>query len=232
MEVLQLGALAVQVERKPIRHLHLSVYPPDGRVRVAAPRRLEMEAIRLFVIGHLPWIRREQRKMRSQRRLPAKTYVPRESHFLWGRRYLLNIVEGDGPPVVVRRHRSLDLHVRSGTSAEERGDLLERWYRSQVRQAARDAIGRWEDVLAVHVRRLHVQRMRTKWGSCTPRAGSIRLNTRLAAAPLECLNYVVLHEMAHLRFPNHGPGFVRLLNRVMPAWRDIRSHLNDLPLDA
>jgi predicted metal-dependent hydrolase len=227
---LNLGEFVLEVERKPIKHLHLSVYPPDGRIRIAAPERMALEAIRLFAITKLAWIRRQRQKMQVQPREAPREYLQRESHYVWGRRYLLDIVEHDAPPVVELRHRKLRICVRPGTDADRCGEILQEWYRGLVRQAVDPLLAKWEPLLKVRVSKVFVQRMRTKWGSCNSMARHIRLNTDLARKPLDCLEYILVHEMAHIRYPTHGARFIALMDQVLPQWRDVRDSLNQLPL--
>jgi len=227
---LELAELAVEVVRKPIKNLHLGVYPPDGRVRIAAPESMPMDAIRMFAIGKLPWIRRQQAQFVAQERAFQPEYVERESHYLWGRRYLLRILESDTSPGVRLRSRAIDLQVRPGMTSEQRGDVMESWYRSQLRQALIPLMSKWQALLSVDPKRVHLQRMKTKWGSCNPSLCSIRLNTELARKPIECLEYILVHELAHLREPSHGPRFIALLDHALPQWRELRNVLNRLPL--
>jgi predicted metal-dependent hydrolase len=229
---LNLAGLTIDVERRPIKHLHLGVYPPDGHVRIAAPEGVSDEAIRLFAIGKLAWIKRQRQKFATQLREPVREYLERESHYVWGRRYLLSVLEGDAPPSIELRHRKLRLKVRPGTSLERRGEILDEWYRSMLRAAVEPLLAKWEPVLGVRVRNVFVQRMKTKWGSCNSSARNIRLNTELAKKPAEFLEYIVVHEMAHIRCPTHGHRFVALMDQVMPNWRDKREALNQLPLGA
>lgn len=227
---LELAGLVVEVVRKPIRNLHLSVYPPDGRVRIAAPDGMPMDAIRLFAIGKLPWIRRQQARFGAQVRESEPEYVERESHYLWGRRYLLRVFVVDATPTVRLRVRTLDICVRPGGDATQRKEILEAWYRDQLREALPPLLAKWQKLLGVQPRRVHLQRMKTKWGSCNPTLGSIRLNTELARKPAECLEYILVHELAHLIEASHSSRFTAILDRAMPQWREIRGVLNDLPL--
>jgi len=227
---LDLAELAVEVVRKPIKHLHLGVYPPDGRVRVAAPERMSMDAIRLFAIGKLPWIRQQQKRMLAQDREAEPEYIDRESHYLWGRRYLLRVMTTDSIPAVRLQAKTIDLHIRARTGLEQRGELLQSWYRGQLREALEPLLEKWQPLLGVKVSRIHLQRMKTKWGSCNPRLRNIRLNTELARKPPECLEYILVHELAHLREPTHGPRFIALMDGALPHWRDLRESLNRLPL--
>ena len=230
MQVVSVGDLTVDVIWKDIKNLHLSVHPPTGRIRIAAPRALGLDAIRAFAISRLRWIRRNQRKLVAQPREVVRDYIDRESHYVWGERVLLRLVHQNGPPSVRQTYRSLVVCVPSDTSRDDRHALVEAWYRDSLRQAAAPVVARWEKQLGVTMKRLFVQRMKTKWGSCHPECGNIRLNTELAKKPPECLDYVVLHELAHLRERTHTDNFYHLLDGHLPQWRDIRRLLNSLPL--
>lgn len=227
---LNLAGLTIDVDRRPIKHLHLGVYPPDGRVRISAPDGVTSEAIRLFAISKLAWIKSRRQKFAAQSREPPREYLERESHYVWGRRYLLRVVQAEEAPRVELGQRMLQLSVRPGTPLKRRGELLERWYRARLREAASPVISKWERALGVRVRRVFVQRMKTRWGSCNSAARTIRLNSELARKPREYMEFVVLHEMAHIRAPTHGPRFIAIMDQLMPNWRDIRMALNQLPL--
>jgi predicted metal-dependent hydrolase len=230
MHVLQLGSIAIDVVLKDIKNVHLSVHPPSGRVRVAAPRRMSLDTIRVFAIAKLDWIRRQQKAMCDQQREPPRECLDRESHFLWGRRFLLEVVEHDGAPFIDLRHSKMRLHIRPHSAADRRREVVEAWCREQVRRAAVDLIAEWEPRLGARAARLHIQRMRTRWGSCNPVRQSIRLNTELAKKPRECLEYIVVHELIHLLEPTHNARFVALMDRFMPHWRLTRQALNSLPV--
>jgi predicted metal-dependent hydrolase len=225
-----LGDIQVDVVRKDIKNVHLGVYPPGGKVRIAAPGWMELDAIRLFAINKLAWIKQQQRKMRAQERETPREYLERESHYVWGRRYLLQIVERDARPSVDLTHRNLRLQLRPGTDTYKREELLADWYRDALKQAVPALLAKWEQRVGVRVDRFHVQRMKTKWGSCNTEARSIRLNTELAKKPPECLEYIVVHELVHLREPTHNDRFVAWMTRLMPNWRDCRDMLNRLPV--
>ena len=229
---LQLGGLSVDVVFKHIKNVHLSVYPPTGRVRIAAPCSMTIDTVRLFAISKLGWIKRQQRRQCAQERETPREYIERESHYLWGRRYLLRIVENAPRNYVAIDHRHIELGVRSGGDQQIRQAVLDSWYREELRAIASELIEKWQTHLGVEVERFFIQRMKTKWGGSSPHRRTIRLNLELAKKDLECLDYVVLHEMAHFIVPHHGDGFVALLDRHMPNWRHIRKHLNDLPLPA
>lgn len=230
MSRIELGEISLDVVRKDIKHVHLSVYPPTGRVHIAAPQHMALDTIRVFAITKLPWIRAQQHKVLAQEREPLREYIDRESHFLWGQRLLLKVVEQEAAPMVEVAHRKLVLQVRPGATADKRRTLLDQWYRTQIRQALLPLVAKWQALLGVRVARVYVQRMKTRWGSCTASTGTIRLNTELAKKPRECLEYILAHEMAHLLQPNHGPQFIAQLDRLMPQWAQHRDVLNRLPL--
>jgi predicted metal-dependent hydrolase len=227
---LKLGDIAVDVVLKDIKNVHLSVYPPTGRVRISAPKRMNIDTIRVFAISKLDWIKQQQGKLREQERETPREYAERESHYLWGKRYLLTLWECDEPPSVELKHSRILLRVRPGTDNESKRSIVDEWYREQIKQAVPPLIARWEPLLGVTVDRFFVQRMRTKWGGCNPGRRSIRLNTDLARKPRECLEYIVVHEMAHLLEPTHGARFVAVMDRFMPRWRFHREQLNRLPV--
>ncbi|MBI5485237.1 MAG: M48 family metallopeptidase [Deltaproteobacteria bacterium] len=227
---IKLGDIAIDVVRKDIKNIHLSVHPPAGRVRISAPRRMTLDNIRVFAISKLGWIKKQQHKLQEQVRETPRECIDRESHYLWGRRYLLKIVEKEAVPFVALKHNTMVLRLRPDTSDAQKQIILAEWYREQLKIAVPDLIAKWEPLMGVRVEKFFVQRMKTKWGSCNHRARNIRLNTELAKKPPECLEYVVVHEMAHLLEPSHNSRFVALMDRFMPSWRNHREELNRSPL--
>jgi len=227
---LRLGDIAVDVVLKDIKNVHLSVYPPTGRVRISAPKRMSVDTIRVYAVSKLDWIKQQQMRLREQERESRREYIDRESHYVWGRRHLLKVVEEDAAPQVKLRPGAMLLRVRRGASEETRKTVVGGWYRQTLKAAAQPLIDVWERRLSVSVQRLFVQQMRTKWGSCNPTARSIRLNTELAKKPRECLEYVVLHELVHLIERRHDERFRRYMDRLMPQWRQYRDELNRAPL--
>ncbi|WP_341857987.1 M48 family metallopeptidase [Sinorhizobium medicae] len=227
---LEIGDVSVDVVFKDIKNVHLSVYPPTGRVRISAPCRMSLENIRLFAISKLGWIKKHQSKLLSQERESPREYLERESHYLWGQRYLLRLADRSDAPAVVVEHRHIVLHVGAEAPVQKRQAVLDDLYRRELKQAARPIIAKWESQLSVAVDRIFVQRMKTKWGSSNPRLRTIRLNLELAKKPVESLDYVVLHEMAHFLVPDHSLRFVGVMDENMPNWRLIRKTLNDAPL--
>ncbi len=227
---LELAGVSVDVVTKDIKNLHLSVYPPTGRVRIAAPLHMKLETIRVFAISKLGWIKRQQRQVADQEREAPREYLERESHYVWGKRYLMKVAVADGAPAVGLSHSQLVLSLRPGTDEARRGEILDAWYRWQIKMAMPALLARLQPLMGVKVERFFVQRMKTKWGSCTPTTRSIRLNTDLAKKPPGCLEYIVVHELAHLLEPTHNARFTALMDRFLPNWRQLRDDLNRLPL--
>jgi predicted metal-dependent hydrolase len=230
MPTLQLGAIAVEVVLKEIKNIHLSVHPPAGKVRIAAPLRMDLDTIRVFAITKLAWIKSQQKKLREQERETPREYLDRESHYVWGKRYLLKLVEKDAAPSVELKHSKMVLQLRPAASIEKKQGVLDVWYREQLKAAVPPLVAKWEKALGVKVGKVFVQKMKTKWGSCNPVAGNIRLNTDLAKKPLACLEYIVAHELAHLLERHHNERFIALMDAHMPQWRQYRDVLNSLPL--
>jgi len=229
---LSIGDLNVKITFKPIKNLHLSVSPPAGAIRVSAPKEMSLQHVRAYTIGKLGWIRRQQAKFVTQKRESRRLLVERESHSVWGRRVLLHIEEGDCSPSIELQPKHLTLCIRPETTLEKRESILAAWYRNELKREAADLIRNWEEKLDVKVNKLFVQAMSRKWGSCNPETRNIRLNTQLAQKPKECLDYIVLHELAHLRFPTHGDQFTKLLDEMQPEWKERRKLLNELPLQS
>lgn len=228
----EVGDLVVEVVRKDIRNLHLSVYPPLGDVRVAAPLHLPDEAVRLAVLRRLIWIRQQRQRFQTQARQTEREHSGGESHYAWGRRYLLRVVERAGAHRVTLRGKVMELGVSPGTTPEARGQLLARWYRQQLRAALAELVPRWEQRLGVQIQAVGIKRMKTLWGSCKPEARRVWFNLELAKKPRPCLEYVVVHELAHLIDRSHGERFTELMNEHLPRWPALRAELNAAPLAA
>lgn len=227
---IQLGNIAVDVVFKDIKNVHLSVYPPTGRVHISAPSRMRLDTVRIFAISKLGWIKQQQKKLREQERETPREYLDRESHYVWGKRYLLRVVKQDAAPAVELKHSKILLCVRPGSGVKKKQAVLEEWYREQLKGAVPPLITKWAPLMDVNVERFFVQRMKTKWGSCNPGSGSIRLNTELTKKPRGCLEYIVVHEMIHLLEPTHNQRFVALMDQFMPKWQFYRDVLNRLPV--
>jgi predicted metal-dependent hydrolase len=227
---IKLGEIAVDVTRKDIKNVHLSVYPPTGKVRISAPLRMNLETIRVFAVSKLRWIRQQQRNVTGQEREPPREYLDRESHYAWGKRYLLKVIEKEAAPAIELKHNRIVLQIRPGTTDSRKQAVLDEWYRARVKEAVPPLIAKWERLIGVTVERFFVQRMKTKWGSCRAGSTSIRLNSDLAKKPRECLEYIVVHEMVHMLEPTHNARLTALMDAFMPNWRACRELLNRLPV--
>lgn len=227
---IKLGDITVDVFFKDIKNIHLSVYPPTGRVRISAPVKMNLETIRVYAISKLGWIKKNQVRLRDQLRESPRDYVTRESHYFFGKRYLLKVSETDLAQTVILRHREIELVVKKGASYEQRQKLLEEWYRHQLKLKVGQKIAFWEKQMRLKVSELRIKKMRTKWGSCNHDAKRIWINLELAKKPEQCLEYIIVHEMVHLKERNHGPLFVSAMDKYLPQWRQIKDELNRLPI--
>lgn len=230
MTTIELGDVTVELTRREVKNVHLAVHPPHGRVTLVAPVGTRLDVARAYAVTKLPWIRDQRAKLRGQAREVPRRYVTRESHWLWGRRYLLVVAERDRKPGVTMDHRRITLTVRPGSTVERRRDAMHAWHLRQLHNIVPSIIAKWERTLGVTVSRYFLQRMKTRWGGCNAAARTIRINTELVKKPRDLLEYVIVHEMVHLHEPTHGPRFVALLDQHYPAWREARAELNELPL--
>jgi predicted metal-dependent hydrolase len=231
-ETIRLGEIAIAVTRKNIKHVHLSVHPPNGRVTLVAPAGTRLEVARAYAVTRLGWIRDQQARLRAQARETPRRYVTRETHYVWGKRHLLTVIERDQKPSVTMDHRRIVLTVRPGSDRDKREAVIHAWHKGLLHEAVPKLIRKWEPRLGVKVAAYYLQRMKTRWGGCNPKARNIRLNTELVKKPKDLLEYVVVHEMAHLIVPTHSERFVALLTEHYPGWRAARAELNELPLTA
>jgi len=228
---LTVSGIKVEVVRKDIKNLHLGVYPPHGRVRVAAPLVVSDEAVRLAVIDKLGWIRRQKAKFAEQPRQSQREMVSGESHYFLGKRYRLRVHEQDAPArVAIRGVASLDLFVRPGASAEQRETILLRWHREQLKGLIPPLLEKWQPILGVQVVDWGIRKMKTKWGSCNPTSRRVWFNLELAKKPVQCLEYIVGHELVHLLERHHNERFASLIEAHLPQWRQYREMLRSAPL--
>lgn len=223
--------LSIDVVRKNIKNMHLAVYPPTGRVRIAAPLRIDDEAVRLFAISKIGWIKKHQRNFAAQDRQPPRQYKERESHYFQGKRYLLRVIEHDAPPKVVLKTKTyLDLYVRPNTTNEQRQSIFNEWYRAELKKLIQPIIEKWTPKIGVTVADWQVKQMKTKWGTCNIEKNRIWINLELAKKPIHCLEYIVVHEMIHLLERHHNERFLKLMEKHMPHWRFNKEELNRLPV--
>ena len=231
---LTIGSLDIQLQRKIIKHLHISVMPPDGQIRVAAPESMTETAIRMAVINRIPWIRKQQANFAKQVRQSTREMISGETHYLWGRRYRLEVIELDATQSIVSRVKlkggKLILTVSIGTSTADKLKVLNEYYRTRLKARAPNLIHKWSEQVDVTTSSWQVQKMKTKWGSCNIEEGRILLNLELAKKPLPCLEYIIVHELLHFKERQHNDRFKALLDTHMPDWRSRRDLLNRMPL--
>ncbi len=229
--VIEVGGLVVEIVRKDIKNLHVGVYPPSGRVRVAAPLRLSDDAVRVAVSTRLGWIRRQRAEFDAQARQSRREMIEGESHFFRGRRYRLSVIERDGPPTLrIVNSSTLQLKIRQGTDRAGREAILERWYRARLREQIPALLEKWQPRIGVDVAEVRIRKLKTRWGSCNAVARRLWLNLELVKKPPICTEYIVVHEMIHLLERHHSERFGELLNTALPNWRTVRDQLNSAPL--
>lgn len=230
--VITVGDLLINVVRKDIKNLHLGVYPPDGRLRVATPLKVTDDAVRLMVISKMVWIKKQLAKFEGQQRQTQRHYVSGESYYLKGQRYLLNVIYHPAAPKVVIRHNThIDLYVRSGSSEEKRQQVMTEWYRQQLKARIPALIDKWQLIIGVEVHDWGIKQMKTKWGTCNISARRIWLNLDLAQKPEQCLEYIIVHELVHLLERHHNDKFTAYMDQFMPQWRNYRDELNQFILN-
>ncbi len=232
MQALTVNDIVIQVERKNIKNLHLAVHPPMGRVRIAAPFHMGDDAIRLFAISKLNWIRKNQIKFEQQQRQPVREYLSGESHYFQGQRYLLNLIDSDKNRVVLRK-KHIDLFVVSGLGSDydKRMRMMNHWYKQQLQQSLSTYLDNWQKTMGLKIVGYSIRLMKTKWGSCNLNKKHLCFNLELAKKPLHCLEYVVVHELVHLLERKHNAQFSAYMDRFMPQWRIYRDELNHFVLD-
>jgi predicted metal-dependent hydrolase len=230
MDTITVSNITIDVVRKNIKNIHLAVYPPTGRVRLAAPLNTNEEALRLFAVSKLVWIKRNQRQFEAQERLPQRSYKERESHYYKGKRYLLQTTEIEtSPKVMLKGKKIIELHIRPNTTAEKRHELLTEWYRQELKKDIPKLIAKWEAILNVKVEDWQVKQMKTQWGSCNIAKKRIWVNLELAKKPEHCLEYIIVHEMVHLLERHHNERFLYYMDTHLPMWRQLKKELNKLP---
>lgn len=230
-EKIAIANLEIDVIRKNIKNMHLAVYPPTGRIRLSAPQRTDAEVVRLFAISKLAWIKKHVKNFKEQPRETKRQYVTGESHYFLGNRFLLKVVEHNSySKVDLSGVKHIQLKVKSGTSTEERGSIMKEWYRKELKKIVPDLIEKWEKIIGVKANDWGIKHMRTKWGACNTDEKRIWLNLELAKKPMNCIEYIIVHELVHLLERHHNENFVKHMDQFMPKWRMYRDELNSLPV--
>lgn len=232
VNALNINGIEIEFYRKDIKNVHLSVHPPAGRVRLAVPEDMDEEAIRLFVISKLAWIKKQRKQFKLQDRQSVREFVSGESHYFLGSRYLMNVIESpEKQRVELRNKKYMDLYVRPDSTREQREKVVNEWYRTELKQMVPEYIEKWESIMGVTVEDWGIKLMRTKWGTCNESARRIWLNLELAKKNPRCLEYIIVHEMVHFLERNHNERFKAYMDQYLPNWRGIRAELNELIFD-
>lgn len=230
MAQITIANIAIDVVHKNIKNVHLSVYPPSGKVRISAPVHMNLETIRVFVISKLSWIKRQQATLNKQERETPREYLERESHYYLGRRYLMKLIDHQQAAGVFIKHDNIEVHQRGESAQSKAKNALQIWYREEIRRIGGELIKKWEPKIGVEVSEYGIKLMKTKWGTCNAAERRIWLNLELAKKPVECIEYIVVHEMVHILERKHDDNFIRLMNKHLPKWKFYREELNRSPL--
>jgi predicted metal-dependent hydrolase len=231
MQQITIRNITIDVIKKDIKNLHLAVYPPTGRVRIATPLDIDDEQIRLFAVSKLGWIKKHRKNFDNQKRETKREYISGESHYFEGRRYLLNVIyQNVTPKVIIRNKTYLDLYVRPNSTRDQREKVLTKWYRQELKSKTPALIEKWQKIMNVEIADWEIKKMRTKWGTCKIESKRIWLNLELIKKPLHCLEYIIVHELVHLLERNHNNRFTSLMDKFLPQWRFSQQELNEFIL--
>ena len=233
MTILTINDVEIQVTKKNIKNIHLSIHPPNGEVRISAPKKMTDDTIRIFALSKISWIKKHQSKFENQERIPELEYISGENHYYFGQLYILNVIyqSSNRAKVEIRNKNYIDLYVKEGTNKEKRRNVMKEWYRKELKKAIPSMIEKWEKVMGVTVEEWGIKQMKTRWGTCNPKAKRVWLNLELVKKPYHCLEYIIVHEMAHLIERGHGDKFKAIMDKYYPDWRNVRKELNGLVID-
>ncbi|CAM9209899.1 MULTISPECIES: M48 family metallopeptidase [Bacteria] len=229
-ETLKIGSIDIEIHRKDVKNLNITVHPPLGDVRVSAPLSMSETAVRMAIIGRLTWIKKQQADFNEQRRQSKREMMSGESHYLWGKHYRLNVIERHGKHVIKKHGHWLDLYVSPNSTVENRRKVIEEFYRSELKIALDELLVEWQKRLQVKMNAYGIRKMKTKWGSCNTDAARTLFNLELAKKPYECLEYIVVHELVHLLVRTHNDEFKALMDLHVPDWKQRKALLKDQPL--
>lgn len=229
--IIQVSGIDIDIVKKDIKNMHLYVYPPDGLVQVSAPLKMNDKSIELFVRTKISWIKKQREKMKNQERQDRRQHISGESLYVWGKQYYLRVELAGNRNSIKLAGKHAFLTARKNSNSKQRDKFVKEWYRSLLKKELEKLIPIWEDRTNLHIKEWKTRYMITKWGSCLPNKSSLLFNVQLAKKPIKCLNYIVLHELAHLKFRNHDEKFTSFLDEYMPNWREIKKELNDSKLD-
>lgn len=230
LEILKFNDIEVELSQKEIKNVHLRVHPPLGRVTLSAPDSMNKEHLRVYISSKLGWIRRQKRKIISQKREPEYLYITNESHYFFGKRYLLKITESDKKSKIILHHNNIELVVPFGCTVEYKKEKLYKWYRKELRSYLSATIDKYVKIIETSPNSFGIRKVKTKWGSCNDTSKSIWFNIELVKKPKECVDYIVVHELVHLKERRHNKNFIILMNKYLPNWQLRKKTLSELPI--
>ncbi len=233
MTTIIINDIEIELTKKNIKNINLSVHSPNGEVRISAPKKMTDEDIRSFALSKISWIEKQQAKFENQERIPKLEYISGENHYYFGQPYLLNVIyqSSNKSKVEIRNKEYIELYVKEGISKEKREDIMKEWYRKEMKKVIPSIIEKWEKIMNLTVEEWGVKQMKTRWGTCNPNANRIWLNLELAKKPPYCLEYIIVHEMAHLIERGHGDRFKAIMDKYYPNWRNVKKELNGMVVD-
>jgi predicted metal-dependent hydrolase len=226
MDVIKIGDLEIEIDRKDIKNAHLGVYPPEGRIRVAAPLQMSNDAVRLLVISKITWVKKQIKTFEDQERETKREYLAGESHYFFGKRFLLDVIHTSDRPSILIKGSQIQLFIDGAASRDQRHTILDEWYRTELKVEATRFIEKWKSNLGLETIDWEIRKMKTQWGSCLPEQNKIILNSELAKQPYHALEYVIVHELLHLKVPEHNDKFFEILSSKLPNWESLKAELN------
>lgn len=230
MNLIILNNIEIQVTKKKIKNLHLSVMPPNGSVKISAPIEVSDDAIIAFASSRLGWIKAQIATFENHERESKREYVSGESFYLFGRRYLLNVIHTNKNKIEIQKDRII-LGLKKNTTNDQKINFVTNWYRNELRKELKKLLEVWQTRTRLIPESWQIKDMKTKWGSCTKNKGKLWFNLQLAKKPIDCIEYVVLHELIHLKAEKHNNEFKNLMQQYMPNWQERKSTLNNFILD-
>lgn len=230
-KLILIGDIEVDIVKKKVINLHFSVLPPKGKVRITAPKQMDDKAIRMSIITRLPWIKKQQSKYLNQSRQIKREYISGESHYFMGKRYKLELKYiNEIPTVFIKGKNKITLQVRPKSTLVKRNEVMMDWYRKQLKTTLAELITKWEEKIGVQIKLWEIKQMKTRWGTCNEKKSKIILNLELSKKPIRCIEYIVVHELIHLKVKKHNQKFIELMNKYIPKWKSIKEELNQFIL--
>jgi predicted metal-dependent hydrolase len=228
MKIINVLNISAEVEWKKIKNIHLTIYPPNARIHVSAPLFMTEEAIRLFLISKQAWIKQKVSQVLNQNRQTPREYVSGENHYFKGQRFRLKVIYHNAPAKVeIQGNEFINLYVREGVTEERKAEIIKEWYREKLKETLPELISKWEAIIGVKANKWSIKQMKTIWGSCNHRTKNILFNLELIKKPLHCIEYVVVHELLHIKVRLHNKEYISLLNKYFPNWKQIKDELNE-----